>query len=396
VLSPSIDFILLEDAMSRLVELDGLRALVFGLLIFYHVGMLYVLGWDYHYKSAYSSETLANFMLWSNQWRMSLLFFISGCATAFLLARDASWQFVRKRVPLLLLPLLFGMLVTVVPQVYVEANSKHIIDCPDFWYFWYIYLDQHSAEFAQHKTLGSMHLTWNHLWFLPYLLAYSLIIWGLYPLLRTTPCRALWKKSTQHLQMWHIVLLPIVGNYLIGFFLYANHPTTHNFVDDWWNHARSFLFFLVGFALVQLPRLWQDLLTWCWHFLIAGLCSYAYCLFSFHGGNLGSAFFAKELSSFIWSANAWLWMLSVIAWAQYSFKRSTPLLRYLNGGVFCFYVLHQTLIIVFAYWLTPFKLGPMLEPAAIIVLVGLWCVALYELIRRLPILPIFFGITKKS
>lgn len=382
--------------MSRLVELDGLRVLVFGLLIFYHVGMLYILGWDYHYKSAYSSETLANIMLWSNQWRMSLLFFISGSATAFLLARDASWQFIRKRVPLLLLPLLFGMLVTVVPQVYVEANSKHIIDSPDFWHFWYIYLDQHSAEFAQHKTLGSMHLTWNHLWFLPYLLAYSLIIWGIYPLLQAKICQPYWQKISTGLRLWHVVLLPIFVIYWIGFFLYANHPITHNFVDDWFNHARSFLCFLLGFGLVQIPTLWKQLLTWRWHFLTSALSTYAYCLYAFHGGSLGNSAIAKMLNSAIWSANMWLWMLALIAWAQHFFTRTTPALRYLNGGVFCFYILHQTLIIVFAYWLTPLKLGPILEPVAIILLVGFWCVALYELIRRLPLVRIFFGVTKKS
>jgi len=35
----------------RLVELDWLRVLVFGLLIFYHVGMLYAEGWGWHYKT---------------------------------------------------------------------------------------------------------------------------------------------------------------------------------------------------------------------------------------------------------------------------------------------------------------------------------------------------------
>ncbi|HOY24858.1 MAG TPA: acyltransferase family protein, partial [Cellvibrio sp.] len=165
----------------RLVELDWLRVLVFGLLIFYHVGMLYAEGWGWHYKSSYSSKFLTNIMLWSNQWRMSLLFLISGAAVSFLLAKQSWWQFIRKRVLILLLPLVFGMLVVVVPQVYVEANTKGLIDCPNYWHFWYAYLNQNSPEFASHKTIGAMHLEWNHLWFLPYLLAYSFIIWAVYP-----------------------------------------------------------------------------------------------------------------------------------------------------------------------------------------------------------------------
>ena len=379
----------------RLVELDWLRVLAFGLLILYHVGMLYTEGWGWHYKSQYSSSFLANLMLWSNQWRMSLLFFISGAALSFVLKKQSGWQFARKRIPQLLLPLIFGMLVIVVPQVYVEANSTSVIVCPNFWHFWYIYLDQQSAEFAQHKTLGAMHLTWNHLWFLPYLLAYSLIIAGIFPLLHANICRRLWRYVAQRLRIWQVVFLPIPAIYLIGFFLYANHPVTHNFVDDWWNHARSFLCFMLGYGLVQVANVWRQLSRWRWQLLVAACGTYAYCLYFFHGGTLGNSLIAKELMGVIWSANMWLWMLALIAWAQHGLKHRTPLLAYLNGGVFCFYVLHQTLIIIFAYWLTPLKLGPVVEPILVTSLVIFFCLLLYEIIRRLPAVPILFGARRK-
>ena len=160
----------------RLVELDWLRVLAFGLLIFYHVGMLYAEGWGWHYKSTYSSKFLTNIMLWSNQWRMSLLFLISGAAVSFLIVKQSRWSFFHQRVPRLLLPLVFGVVVIVVPQVYVEGHSKGLIDVPNYWQFWYAYLDQNSLEFANAKTLGNLHLTWNHLWFLPYLLVYTLLM----------------------------------------------------------------------------------------------------------------------------------------------------------------------------------------------------------------------------
>lgn len=382
--------------MARIIELDWLRVLVFGLLILYHTGMLYTQGWGWHYKSSYSSEFLANIMLWSNQWRMSLLFFISGAAMAFLLVKLPGWQFVRERVPLLLLPLIFGMLVIVVPQVYVEANSTGVIICPNFWHFWYIYLDQHSAEFADHKTIGSMQLDWNHLWFLPYLLAYSLILWAAYPLLRSRLFLSFWQKIQQGSNLVGMIVLLVLSDYLVRFFLHANHPVTHNFVDDWFNHGRSFLCFLFGFALVKMPGLWQQFSTRRWYFLLAAISTYAYCLFSFHGGSLGDGRVAKEVNSLLWSANMWLWMLALIAWAQHFFTRTTPLLRYLNGGVFCFYVLHQTLIISFAYVLVPLKLGAAVEPVLIILLVGSSCWILYEVIRRIPGIRVLFGVQVKG
>lgn len=384
---------------SRLYELDGLRVSVFGLLILYHIGMLYVADWGFHYKSAYSSEALANIMLWSNQWRMSLLFLISGAALSFLLRKYPGAGFIRNRVPLLLLPWIFGMLVIVVPQVYVEANSKNLIPVTDYWHFWYLYLDQTSAEFAPHKTLGNMHLTWNHLWFLPYLLAYSLIFWGLQPISNQPYVKKFLSRfhkiSDHKISLPLLVILPIIGFYLIGACLYEDHPTTHNFVDDWFNQARSFFAFTLGFILVNLQQLWSRIRSIAWPLLFMACITFSYCLFAFHGGKLFdpwlNPFLAEEINGLIWSANLWLWILVMISWAQKIFQSANTVINYLNRGVFCFYVLHQTLIIIFAYWLTPYQLGPWFEPLAIILLTVIGCWSGYEIIRRIPYVRVLFG-----
>lgn len=378
--------------VGRLYELDGLRVTVFVLLILYHTGMLYVAGWDFHYKSQYQSEFLANLMLWSNQWRMSLLFFISGAALALFLPGDALCKKVGIRLGHLLVPLLFGMLVVVVPQVYLEAKSKNIITGLDYWQFWFAYLDQHSAEFEGHKTLGAMHLTWNHLWYLPYLLAYTAILAAIYPLLRSQWMQSIGFRLSGRTTLTHMVLLPIFAFYINGALLYENNPVTHNLVTDWFNHGRSFISFIFGFTMVQIPALWNRIKTLRWHLLIAGLLSYAYILFAYHGGKLGDGIVSQELNGLLWSANSWLWMLCVIAWGQHWFTHPTPLIHYLNSGTFCFYILHQTLIIIFAYWLTPLQTGGFFEPLLVILLTMLSCWILFELIKPIPGLRTLMGI----
>src|SRR3954471_3635736 len=92
----------LKPKKTRLIELDWLRVIAFGLLILYHVGMLYAEGWGWHYKSSYSSKFLTNIMLWSNQWRMSLLFLISGAAVSYALANESPGRFMVKRTLVLL------------------------------------------------------------------------------------------------------------------------------------------------------------------------------------------------------------------------------------------------------------------------------------------------------
>ena len=65
----------------RRYDLDWLRITAFGLLIGYHVGMLYV-PWAFHVKSEYrGGPGLVALMLASNPWRLPLLFVISGAAT---------------------------------------------------------------------------------------------------------------------------------------------------------------------------------------------------------------------------------------------------------------------------------------------------------------------------
>ena len=71
------------SAHARRYDIDALRVFAFGLLIFYHVGMFYVLDWGFHIKSTYQSEWLQIPMLFTNQWRMSLLFLVSGLAVSF-------------------------------------------------------------------------------------------------------------------------------------------------------------------------------------------------------------------------------------------------------------------------------------------------------------------------
>jgi hypothetical protein len=191
-----------------------------------------------------------------------------------------------------------------------------------------------------------------------------------------------------------MAVFPIALFYGIGWWLYDKYPTTHNLVEDWYNHARSFLCFILGFALVRMPRIWNQMASLRWTVLPAACATYAYALFVFNGGSLGDGVIATEINGLIWSANGWLWILTIIAWAQQHLTFSNPLLKYLNSGVYCFYILHQTLIIVIAYFVVPKQLGAVVEPLLIISLVAVGCVVLYEGIKRLPVVPVFFGIQR--
>jgi hypothetical protein len=88
-------------------HLDWVRIGAFGLLIFYHVGMLYV-SWGFHIKSAHRVTALEPLMLVLNPWRLALLFLVSGVATRFMLRKSALGSLLRARSARLLIPLATG------------------------------------------------------------------------------------------------------------------------------------------------------------------------------------------------------------------------------------------------------------------------------------------------
>src|ERR1700741_3050984 len=65
-------------SMNRRHDIDALRALAFAFLILFHIGMLYIAGWDWHIKSRYTTPALDLPMIFLNRWRMDLIFLVSG------------------------------------------------------------------------------------------------------------------------------------------------------------------------------------------------------------------------------------------------------------------------------------------------------------------------------
>ena len=194
---------------NRRYDIDWLRTLSFGLLILYHVGMYYVADWGWHVKSEQQSVFLQNLMLLTNQWRMSLLFFVSGIALALVYVKYSRMQLVKLRSKRLLIPLLFGMLVVVPPQLYFElVQGNHFAG--SYLSFMHEYLNLNTA-LAPHKQSGIGLLTWNHLWFVPYLWVYSLIALLLMPMIKFF----LSHTFVQKLPLWLGMTLLVVSLALI-------------------------------------------------------------------------------------------------------------------------------------------------------------------------------------
>ena len=108
----------------RRYDLDWLRVIAFALLMLFHTGMLFST-WDWSVKNLETSDTFDEVMGFLHNWRMPLLFFISGSAVWFALERYSGWRFLQERQTRLALPLLFGMLAIVPLETYAARLYCH-------------------------------------------------------------------------------------------------------------------------------------------------------------------------------------------------------------------------------------------------------------------------------
>lgn len=388
--------------MERRYDLDWVRVCAFGVLILYHVGMYYVT-WDWHVNSPHAGPALEPFMLLSAPWRLSLLFLVSGAASAFLLGKAQAAQaaggrlrFFGPRSWRLLLPLLFGMLVIVPPQAYYELlDSRYPGGYHDgYLAFWARYL-QADSSFCDDD--GCLRLpTWNHLWFVAYLWVYTMLL-GMLAVaaprgverLRSAAARVL---TGGHLLLWPVLVLAAARIALIGRF-----GSTHALIDDWYNHSQYFFVFALGFVIARAGPVWDAMLRLRWPALGLALAAWGFIAWYFAAyADVEPPAGLRLLQRAIWALQQWCTIVAVLGFARRLAPADGPLLRYLVPAVFPVYILHQTLIVILAYESRRLALPPLLEGPLLVLATLLLCFAGYEVIRRIALLRPLFGLKPRE
>lgn len=365
----------------RRYDLDWLRVIVFGLLIFYHVGMFFV-PWGWHIKNNIIYDWLKYPMYFVNQWRLPILFVISGMGTCFALSFRSGKIFAFERLRRLGIPLVFGMLVIVPPQIYIER----IADGDFTGNYWNYY-----TTVAFVGTYPDGNISWHHLWFLPYLLIYSLILLPLFLYLRSEP-------NSWILQSLRTIIARPLGLYVMVIPLYFTEalmepffPINRALIGDWFALINYMLFFLFGFLLINIQKaFWPALEKIRFKALWIGVFGFALLLLIIRQEDSVYTHFIEALVKVI---NLWSWILVLFGFAAQFLNYKSTWLSYCNTAVYPFYILHQTIIIVLGYYLMDLPLGFL--PKCSIMVVGTFVISwlLYEfLIKRIGWLRPLFGL----
>lgn len=379
----------------RLYFLDWVRILAFFVLIAYHVGMYYV-SWGWHVKSPHAGAGPEPFMLLSSPWRLGLLFFVAGVASHFLLQKMAPGTFVRRRSLRLLLPLLFGMLVVVPPQPYLEVVEK-LGYADGFLAFMRLYLVGYGG-FCQDGCL--ILPTWNHLWFVAYLWVYTLVLAACVALLGEARIAALARRTAACLGGWKLIALPALFLALVRMLLADHFPSTHALVDDWFNHATYLPLFLLGALVARSPAVWAGMDAQRWIALGIALAAWA-AIVAWHAAphhehspQMMASW--RPVMRYVYTLCAWGAIVAACGFARRHLDRDGPARRYLTDAVFPVYIAHQTLIVVLAHSFKPLDLAPGVEAPMLMVLTATGSFALYETVRRLRWARPLFGLAPRA
>lgn len=369
-------------------DIDALRALAFLFVILYHVGMYYVADWPWHLKSPDAAEWLQWPMRILNLWRMDLVFLISGVSLGFLSRGQGTWALLRSRGLRLMLPLAFGMAVVVPYQAYAQGVANGLV-APGFGAFLLRYLSMAQPWPKQAFDGAEFGITWNHLWYLPYLFTYTALIALTLPLWRS-PAGQWMRGAFNGLRGWRLLLLPVVPLLIFTMLLASRFPATHNLVRDFHLHSIYFTMFLYGYWMGVDTGVWKELERL--RRVSLALAVAVIGTFILLRAGMKSPL-PGLLVDTLRMLYLWLAVATILGHGHRYLNRPWPWLRWANESVYPWYVLHQTLIIVGVTLLAPLALGPVIEPALLIALTLLGCWLLTDgLIRRTNLLRPLFGL----
>ena len=378
----------LVASRQREYGLDWLRVIAFVILIGFHSGAFFVwVEWSattLDISPSLAWNGLTGVLIFLHSWRLPLLFFIAGAGASFSLRRRTGGQFVLERVRRLLIPLAFGMFVLCPPQTYI-LRARAGWHYASYWDFW--------GTIFNFVRFPEGNLWWSHLWFLPYILIYSLLGPPLYALLRAPVGRAFSDGLTRLCDRPGLIYLVSIPNIVAAVILGPSWPVTNNLTSDWANFTGSLLTFLWGFVICHSPRFLDLIQRRRREFLFVAVA-------------MTVLFFAIRLPHSLDGTNPyrriWIFALvdcnlnlamifTLVGWSRALLNRDSPALRYANTAVYPFYILHGTILALLGYASLGWHARLAVEFPALFAGTLVGCLLVYDAVRRHRVSRLLFG-----
>lgn len=364
-------------APERRLDIDHVRnAVVLSLIVFHTARLFDREAWHVKDAAAYAAADLIVAVL--NVPSMPILFLLAGASSFFSLGRRSASDFLRERARRLLVPLVFGMLVIVPPQVLVERMSPGMA------------LRMSPIDYAGglSEYLPRMYdccypaanLSWHHLWFLAYLLFYALIAAPLFWWFASSTGRALVAAAGRAVTPGFRLFLPILPLGSIEMFLRPIFPSTHDLAHDWANHAHFGLLFVLGWWVAASANVEKALSRTRWIALGVAAAALAIWLSMPSGPGSRAVRVVAE----------WCSMIAILGFARLLLSRPLPFLTAFSRIALPFYIVHQTVIVLMGWATAAWSDAPLAKFAVVAALSFVLSLGLARMAARIA--PLRFGL----
>jgi glucan biosynthesis protein C len=359
------------------------------ILIFFHCSMPFVsFGWEI--KNTEHSLFLDRLIIWLHQWRLPLLFFVSGVGVNYSLKSRSVGAFFGERVIRLFIPLLFAMFFLTPIQVFYEWFQEGRITM-SYWEFY--------PSVFEMVPYPDGTLTWSHMWFVVYLFVFTILLLPVFAVFKIKAVRdlkvrihSIFKFPITHL----FLIMPFVYYY---FTLYLRWPEQGSLLDDWFVFNSSITFYFLGFFLGDIPTFWETCERHRKLFLIIAVtCALILYVKFYWAVKLPKE---QDLDLYIYgvvdSLQIWSIILASIGFARKYLNFSNRYLSYLTSAVYPFYILHQTIIVATGYYVTQWSLPISVKLVFLILICFGLIFGIYHFLVRPFIVPrILFGLKPKE
>ena len=377
-------------------------------LVFFHSARVFDTG-SFYVKNDPTSEAVTIALFFMALWGMPLLFVIAGTGMWYSLRSRSAGQFARERVRRLLVPLIFGVVVIVPPQVWTRLRADPGY-AESYWEFlprfFDVELTMRSFPFVVWGDPATDLFETGHLWFVVILFAYSLLLLPLIRLLSRPSGLRMIDRLAENADRWWVLLL--AG---IPFAALEAAFGSEEGLGGWSRYSYA-TFILYGYLLATDRRLRQALQRFRTRNTVLGVVLFgvAGAFFNVASNSPGVDPLADfDLASLglrsIKGISGWLTLSAILGFAGGSTRRRATrtdpeadpsLLSRLSGytaeAVLPIYVLHQTVIVLLAFYVVQWRI-PSVGKYLVISLVSLIViVAIYDVVvRRARLTRFLFG-----
>ena len=384
------------DKSGRRYDLDWLRVLVILNLIPWHAAwlMAFVTGFSDSTREVFGITILRYYTGFSLRWQIPLLFFIAGASACLSLSHRSPGAFVRERARRLFVPLMFFMLVCYPVLLYFWPGVWDNKSLSDYLVrFW-----PHCLATIHHSRMpGRIPMPgWAHLWFVAYLLIFSLISLPLFICLRRQGESGIAGKYVSFFTNRGAILLLAVPLIAINMILAPKWPMAQlNLYDDWTYFCYDLTVFIYGYVICLHDRLSKAVDRHLRISLLLAIVSTVFVLMMrFEMPSFSRPAYTPRymLYSVFLGLHTWCWILAVLALAKKFLSGTNRFLKYASRASYPFYILHFVLMLIIGYYIMQWRLVLATEFAILSVLTFSATLGSYELlVKRTKVTRFLFG-----